>query len=127
MDNKKATYYYSSEDSIDSIKRIREKYEPVREEEEAIRKIRKLDKKVSSTALTVSLIAGIVGTLIFGAGLSILLLNPEEKFIGGLVSGIIGIIIMISAYPLNRLTFKHMQKKIAPHIIRLTDKILNNP
>lgn len=123
MENKQVTYSYSSYEN-DEIRKIRQKYEPKQEKKTIVEKVKKLDKSVNDIASAVSIATGIIGTLIFGAGLSMILLVPDEKFLTGLILGILGIIVIISAYPVNQIVIIKRRKKIAPKIIELTDQIL---
>ena len=123
MENKHVTYSYSSAEN-DEIRKIRQKYEPKQEEKSLKEKVIKLDKSVNNAAFAISITAGIIGALIFGTGLSMILLVPDEKIIEGLIFGIAGIIVMISAYPLKKYITLKKRKKIAPQIMELTDKIL---
>ncbi len=120
MDNKPVTYTYSSYENEE----IRQKYEPKQEKKSVVEKVKKLDKSVNDLASAISIATGIIGTLLFGSGLSMILLDFEKKFISGIILGIIGIVFIIAAYPVNNYVINARRKKIAPLIIELTDKIL---
>ncbi len=123
MENKQVKYSYSALENEEILK-IRQKYEPKQEKKAIIEKVKKLDKSVYDIATAISIATGIIGTLIFGAGLSMILLTPDEHFISGVILGVFGILVMITAYPVNQFTIIRRRKKIAPLIIKLTDQIL---
>ncbi len=124
MENKQVTYSYSSYEN-DEIRKIREKYEPKKEKKTVLEEVKKLDKRVTDIASAISIATGIIGTLIFGAGLSMILLTPDKNIIIGIIVGIIGIITMIVAYPVNQIAIEKRRKKIAPRILELTDSLIN--
>lgn len=124
MENKQVTYSYSSYEN-EEIRKIRQKYEPKQEKKSVLEKVKKLDKSVNDIASAISIATGIIGTLVFGAGLSMILLVPDEKFWGGVFLGIIGIITMIAAYPVNQFAIIKRRQKIAPIILELTDSLIN--
>lgn len=123
MENKQVKYSYSALENEEILK-IRQKYEPKQEKKAIIEKVKKLDKSVNDIASAISIATGIIGTLIFGAGLSMILLTPDEHFISGVILGVLGILVMIAAYPVNQFVIIRRRKKIAPIIIELTDQIL---
>ena len=123
MENKQVKYSYSALENEEILK-IRQKYDPKQEKKAIIDKVKKLDKSVNDIASAISIATGIIGTLIFGAGLSMILLTPDEYFISGVIFGVLGILVMIAAYPVNQFAIIRRRKKIAPIIIELTDQIL---
>lgn len=123
MENKQVKYSYSALENEEILK-IRQKYEPKQEKKAIIEKVKMLDKSVYDIAAAISIATGIIGTLIFGAGLSMILLTPDEHFISGVILGVFGILVMIAAYPVNQFAIIRRRKKIAPLIIKLTDQIL---
>lgn len=124
MEDKKIyTYSYSAAEN-NEIKRIREIYEPKSKEVSKIEQLRKLDQSVYNAATTVSLIIGIVGTLLFGTGMSFIMVWADTLFGVGIVIGGIGILIAASAYPVYQAVLDKKRKKIAPMILSLTDEIL---
>lgn len=115
------SYTYSAKQQ-DEVKRIRQKYQP--QEEDKMERLRKLDASVSKKASTVSIILGVIGTLIMGSGMSFAMVGPTAWFIPGIIIGVVGIAVIALAYP----TYTHITKKererIAPEILRLTDELM---
>lgn len=125
MENKEAketfNYTYSAKQQ-EEIKRIRDKY--VEQEEDKMEYLRKLDASVSQKAVIVSLVVGIIGTLLLGVGMSCTMVWKEGLFIPGVVIGVIGIAILSLAYPLYNKTLKKERERIAPEILRLTEELM---
>ena len=122
-------YTYSAKEQ-DEIRKIRQKYQE--QEEDGISILRKLDAKVSQKATTVSLVLGIVGVLVMGTGMSLIMtefgsLLGLAGIIGlvvGVATGLIGIIMVVLAYPIYNQVLKKERKKIAPEIMRLTEQLM---
>lgn len=126
MENKENTnegfsYTYSAKEQAE-IKKIRQKYAP--KTEDPMERLRRLDDSVTSKATAVALVLGIVGALILGLGMSCVLVWAEKLFFAGIVIGVIGIGIVLAAYPVYEHIVKRERARIAPEIIRLTDELL---
>lgn len=122
-------YTYSAKEQ-DEIKKIRQKYQM--QEEDGMSKLRKLDAKVSQKATVASLIIGIVGTLIMGMGMSLIMtdlsvimkVSDITGMIIGIIVGVLGLILLVLAYPVYVMVLKKEQRKAAPEIISLTETLL---
>lgn len=121
MQNKETFSYTYSAKQQEEIKKIREKYLP--KEADKMEQLRRLDKRVAEKGTTISLIIGIVGTLVMGTGMSMCMVWTE-LFIPGIIVGIIGIAAVSLAYPVYSYVTKKEREKIAPEIIRLTDELM---
>lgn len=117
---------YSAE-AQEEIASIRSKYVP--KEENKMEQLRALDASAGKKATVRSLITGVSGTLIMGAGMS-LVLSDFGGILGnlalpiGIAVGVCGIVILAAAYPIYNRTLKKEREKIAPEIIRLTDELM---
>ena len=114
-------YTYSAK-MQEEVKNIRKKYLP--REEDKMQLLRRLDEGVYRKATVVSLILGIVGTLIMGMGMSCCMVWAGDLFIPGIAVGIIGIVLVCMAYPVYNGTLKKERERIATEIIRLTDELM---
>ena len=115
------TYTYSGREQAE-IKKIRDKYTTPSEQEATLERLRKLDKSVTRKGTIVSLCMGIIGTLVMGGGMS-LILGLQGNFLMGIVLGLVGIAILLPAYPVYvRMTDKE-RKRLAPEILRLADEL----
>ncbi len=125
MNEKKETFSYDySAKQQSEIKAIREKYENKTVEVSKMEELRKLDKSVWTAGRIPSIILGIIGTLIMGLGMSCTLVWQGIWFIPGIVIGVVGLIGIILAYPLNNWLVNRRKKKLAPQILRLTDELM---
>lgn len=119
--NEKFEYTYSAKQQAE-LEAIRKKYLP--EEETKMDKLRRLDKSVTRQGTIVSIIIGIVGTLIMGFGMCMCL--EWQQFVLGIVLGILGIAILAAAYPVYNKVTQKQREKIAPEILKLSEEISND-
>ena len=125
------SYTYSAKEQAE-IKRIRQKYTKENKEVDKMERLRRLDAGVTQKAQTISLIFGVVGTLILGVGMS-LIMSDLRAILGartdlamplGILIGLLGGVLACLAYPLYHIIIKRERKKIAPEILRLTDELM---
>ena len=122
-------FTYSAKDQAE-LKKIREKYTD--HEESKLERLRRLDSSVTKKGTVVSLILGILGTLILGIGMSLIMtdfsaiLGQYENlaFPIGISIGLFGAALVAIAYPVYVSITKRQRKKLAPEILRLTDELL---
>lgn len=126
------SYTYSAKEQAE-IKRIRDKYDSAHnEKEDKMTRLRRLDASVVQRAQMISLIFGVVGTLILGTGMSLIMtdlavslgVSADTALILGVTIGVIGGVIASLAYPVYNATLSRMRKKVSPEIIRLTDELM---
>ena len=114
-------YSYSAKQQ-EEIKRIRSKYEAPQEDKMAY--LRRLDETVAKKGTMLSIVLGVIGTLILGVGMCCVLVWQNTWFIPGIIIGIIGLAVLSLAYPVYLQVTKKEREKIAPEILRLTDELL---
>ena len=128
-ENEGFQYTYSAKEQAE-LKKIREKY--TAKEEDKMARLRRLDAGVTKKAMTVSLILGILGTLVLGFGMSLIMTELSE-ILGayshlampiGIGIGAAGGILASLAYPTYHLVLTKERKKVAPEILRLTDDLM---
>lgn len=119
--NEVFSFSYSASEQ-EEIRSIRAKYLP--KEETTIDRLRALDESVTRKGTVVSLIVGILGTLILGSGMSCIMVGSESLFVPGIVVGLIGIAGIAAAYPLFARITKKERERLAPEILRLTEELL---
>ena len=120
--NEVFNYTYSASQQAE-IKEIRQKYMPPTEEEDKMERLRRLDRSVTKTGTVVSIIVGLISTLVFGVGMCCTMVWDGLMF-PGIIIGIVGISGIVSAYPLYIHITKKQREKVAPEIIRLTDELM---
>ena len=120
MEKNTFRYQYSAARNRE-VEAIRKKYMP--HEESKLDLLKRLDRRVQSAGKIEALSLGIVGALVFGAGLF---------FQSGALSGanaiaavlmLIGMGIMIPAYPIYRRIFEKTKTALTPEILRLSEEI----
>lgn len=114
-------YTYSAKEQA-KIREIRSKYLP--KEENKMEQIQRLDASVTQKATMYAIIVGVVGTLLFGTGLSCCMTQTGKWFALGIPVGIAGLLVLATAYPLYNHVVQKERKRIAPEILRLTDELL---
>lgn len=117
-------YSYSAGDQ-EEIQRIRQKYAPAEPAcEDKMERLRRLDESVTRKGTIVALILGILGCLILGAGMSMIMVWGNELFLPGVLVGILGLVMVLIAYPAYGQITKKERERLAPEIIRLTDELM---
>lgn len=111
-------YTYSAPEQ-EEIRRIRAKYAP--REESSLEKLRRLDAQAERPGTVIALVLGVIGTLIFGTGMSCCLV--WNWYLVGIVVGIAGLVMLGSAYPAYVRITKKQREKIAPQILTLTEEL----
>ena len=123
------SYVYSAEEQ-DEIRKIRKKYEF--REEDPISRIRKLDNSVTQKATVISLVSGVVGVLIMGSGMSFIMtdlgsiigMSGNITWILGMLAGVMGLILVVLAYPMYNNVLKKEREKVASEILELTEELM---
>jgi uncharacterized membrane protein YeaQ/YmgE (transglycosylase-associated protein family) len=124
MDFKNETFNYNySSKQQEEIQRIKEKYVP--KEKNKMEQLRHLDESATRPGTIAALVVGIIGTLLLGVGMCCSMVWADKFFIVGVVVGIIGIAILVAAYPLFVHITKKQREKITPEILRLTEELSN--
>lgn len=124
MGNSKDTFNYTySAKQQEEIRNIRKKYLPQEPKEDKMEQLRRLDQGATKKGTIAAIIVGVIGCLLLGVGMCCTMVWTEQFFIPGVVFGIIGIAIVIMAYPLYTRITRKEREKIAPQIIQLTDDL----
>lgn len=105
------------------IDSIRSQYLPKDKSMTKIERLRYLDKKVKDFPLILSLCFGIIGTLIFGAGLTFFLEWSDYWYIG-IPFSLIGVCLIALAYPIYKKSLLMQKKKYSAEIIELSNELL---
>lgn len=123
-DNNKFSFTYSAPTEAErrEIEGIRRQYRIEEKKESKIERLRKLHSLVSGSATAASLVAGVIGLLVFGTGMA-LALEFKELFIGIIIS-VIGAVPISLAYPIYKSMMNRGKKKYGDEILRLSDEIL---
>lgn len=121
VNNKVFEYTYSG-DRQREIESIRKKYLP--KEEDKLETLRRLDRSAEKPGTVISLIIGIIGTLIMGAGMSCVMVGEGiALLVVGVIVGIVGMCIAAVAYPAYRIVTRKHREKVAEQILALTEEL----
>ncbi len=112
-------YTYSAPEQ-EEIRRIREKYQS--HPKSKLEQLRELDAGVTRKGTIVSLILGILGTLILGAGMSLCMV--WEWYLPGIPVGLLGMALSAAAYPVYSRITRRERERVAPQILRLTEELM---
>lgn len=127
MENNHSFEYNYSAAQKQEVEAIRKKYLP--KEEDKMEQLRRLHYSATQKAQAASIALGVIGTLIFGLGLS-LCLTDLSGFLGGTAMfvgipvGLVGLVLLALAYPVYNTVLRREREKIAPEILRLTEDLL---
>ncbi len=126
MENHSFEYTYSA-DQQKEVEAIRRKYLP--REEDKMEKLRKLHAIPTQKAQAASLVAGILGALVLGTGMSLTMTDlgaslGDFAMVLGILVGLVGMIFTALAYPIYNRVLKQERAKIAPEILQLSDELL---
>lgn len=120
--NETFSYAYSAKQQ-EEIRKIRDKYMP--HEESTLERLRRLDQSVTIPGRIAAVAVGGISCLILGIGMCcIMVWGGELLFAVGIIVGIIGVVGICAAYPLNIFITKKRKEKLAPEIIRLSNKLI---
>ena len=93
--------------------------------------LRKLDSKVKRPANVFAYIFGSISAIIMGAGMSLVMtdigatVGMEHTMIPGIVTGVVGMIMMLVNYPMYKGILGKRKKKYGTEILALSEKIMN--
>lgn len=118
-------YKYSAPTSQErrEIESIRNSYLNKPKGSDKLTRLRKLDSLVKNIPITISLIVGIVGLLIFGLGLAMVL--EWNIMVWGIIVSVVGLVPISLAYPINNATEKYLKNKHSDEILKLSEELLN--
>lgn len=122
QNNQKFEFTYSATQQKE-VEAIRNKYLPKKEDK--METLRKLDKSAENRGTAFALIIGIIGALLLGIGMCCTMVWGSDiiNMIVGILIGIPGIALIISAYPTYKKVTLKQREKIAPQIIALSDEL----
>lgn len=92
------------------------------QQKDQLEELKKLDEKAKQPALIVSLSLGVGGTLILGLGLSMCL--AMDLMAGGILVGVLGMIVLSMAFPVNQYLLKKGKEKYGARILELSQELL---
>lgn len=122
MADKETFQYTYSAPEQSEVKKIREKYLP--KEMTKLDQLRALDASVTRRGNVVSIVHGILFTLLLGLGMSCCMVWAGSWFLPGIVIGCVGLAGVAATYPIYSHIVKQDKAKLAPEILRLTEELI---
>ena len=122
MAEKETFEYTYSAPQQSEVQRIREKYLP--KEVTKLDQLRALDAKVTKRGTAVSLVHGVLYSLLLGLGMSCCMVWAGKLFLPGVVIGCVGLAGVAATYPIYNRIVKQDWEKIAPEILRLSEELI---
>ena len=116
-------YTAPSQEERKEIDSIRRQYAPQEQTETKLERLRRLDSLVKNTAIIWSLVLGVIGTLIFGLGLTMIL--EWSIWPWGIVLMVIGSVPIAFAYPVYKRVLEKYKNRYGEEILRLSEELLN--
>ncbi len=123
-ENKKFEYTYSAltETERKRLESIRREYEPKRETEQSeFDRITQLDSKIKTPARVWSIVIGVVGTLLFGLGLTMVL--EWAMTVYGIIVMALGCVPLALAHPIYSALIARGKRKYGGEILQLLDSV----
>lgn len=123
MNKDKFDYNYCAPNNEEKrwIESIRRQYLPEGDRDEKVAEMRSLHKKAKTLPTCISVSVGIIGTLIMGTGMAMSL--EMNLLVGGIIVGIVGMAIMLVAYPVYQFLRERGKNKYGDRIVRLADEL----
>lgn len=130
MDNVDGFSYTYSAAQRQEVEHIRKKYLP--KEEDKMTQLRKLHESAGRKAQRWAIILGVIGALILGTGMSLIMtdlnaligMEPQIAMTVGILVGVVGLALVIMAYPVYNRVLKTERERIAPQILQLSEELL---
>lgn len=119
----KETFAYTYSASQNSeVRKIREKYLP--REMTKLEQLRALDKSATKRGSAISLVHGILFSLLLGLGMSCSMVWAGKLFVPGILIGCVGLAGVAVTYPIYSRIVKQDRERIAPEILRLSEELM---
>ena len=127
MENNESFRYTYSAEQQKEIEAIREKYLP--KEDDKMEQLRMLHALPTRRAQASAISVGVIGSLVLGTGMSLVMTDfgailGDFALVMGILTGIIGMVLVALAYPIYNRVLKKQRKRIAPQILKLTDELM---
>lgn len=125
MNDEKFTYDYTAptKDERREIEDIKRRYGGGTKRQGKMERLRYLDSKVKTMPTVLGLSLGIVGTLLFGLGLTMVL--EWGVMVGGIALMAVACLPIAAAYPVYGVVYARNKSKYGDEILRLSDELLN--
>ena len=112
------------------VENIRSQYTEVERKHTELDELKALDAKVKKPANVFGYTYGSIGTVIMGAGMSLVMTDIGAKLgmintlVPGIIVGILGMAMVLSTYPIYKKILTARKKKYAAKILDLSNRIM---
>ena len=109
------------------VEKIRSQY--TEQQHTELDALKTLDAKVKKPANVFGYLYGSIGAMVMGTGMSLVLtdigsmLGMTETLIPGIAVGLVGLIMVLTTYPIYKKILKSRKKKYANQILALSERI----
>lgn len=114
--------YTPNEQHQKKAENIRRQY--ISREENKMEQLQALDDKVKAPGKAAGTALGIIGSLIMGAGMSLIMV--WSNMTSGLILSIPGLLIAAAAYPVYHMITDIRKNEYAEEIMKLSDEVIKN-
>lgn len=110
------------------VRKIRSQYE--QKPYTGLDQLKALDAKVKKPVKVFGWIYGTLGAIVMGAGMSLVMtdigtkLGLEQTMVPGIVIGIVGLVLVLTNWPICKKLLSRRKKKFAPQIMELSQKLV---
>ena len=112
------------------VENIRSQYMEAEQKHTDLDELKALDAKVKKPANVFGYTYGSIGTVIMGAGMSLIMtdigamLGMTSTLVPGIIVGILGMAMVLSTYPIYKNILTARKKKFAAKILDLSNRIM---
>lgn len=118
------TYTAPTQEERREIESIRRQYQSAGKKDDKLERLRRLNRRVHLPPVVYSVLLGVAGTLIMGAGMSLSLV--WNLLFCGIPIGLAGIAIAACAHPLYKFLLKRGKRRYGQEILDLSGELLND-
>ncbi len=110
------------------VEKIRSQY--TEQEHTELDALKALDAKVKKPAKVFGYAYGGIGTIVMGAGMSLVMtdigamLGITQTMVPGIVVGIVGLVMVLTTYPIHKKILTARKKKYAGKILELSERVM---
>ena len=110
------------------VEKIRSQY--TEQEHTELDALKALDAKVKRPANVFGYTYGSIGAIVMGAGMSLVMtdigamLGITQTMVPGIVVGIVGLVMVLTTYPIHKKILTSRKKKYAGKILELSERVM---
>ena len=110
------------------VEKIRSQY--TEQEHTELDALKALDAKVKKPANVFGYTYGSIGAIVMGAGMSLVMtdigamLGITQTMVPGIVVGIVGLVMVLTTYPIHKKILTSRKKKYAGKILELSERVM---